>query len=42
MLIRQMDLSSNDKNSPPVYISKSSYEFLSNSNLVGGEIHCQT
>ena len=31
-------MSSNDKKQPPVYISKSSYEFLSNSNLVGGEI----
>lgn len=38
MLIRTVDLSSNDKKQPPVYISKSSYEFLSNSNLVGGEI----
>ena len=38
MLIRTVDLSSNDKKQPPVYISKSSYEFLSNSNLFGGEV----
>lgn len=38
MLIRTVDLSSNDRKLPPVYISKCSYEFLSNSNLFGGEV----
>lgn len=38
MLIRTADLSSNDRKLPPVYISKCSYEFLSNSNLFGGEV----
>lgn len=38
MLIRTADLSSNDRKLPPVYISKRSYEFLSNSNLFGGEV----
>ena len=37
MLVRTADLSCKG-NIPPVYVSKESYAFLSNSNLFGGEI----
>lgn len=38
MLIRTTDLSNKNKNSSPVYVDQSSYKFLKNSNLFGGEI----
>lgn len=38
MLVRTADLSQKDKNISRVYINKASYDFLSNSNLFGGEI----
>ena len=38
MLVRTADLSNKNKDIPRVYVSKSSYTFLSNSNLFGGEI----
>lgn len=38
MLIRTTDISDKGHNSKPVYISEKSYQFLSNSNLFGGEI----
>lgn len=38
MLVRTADLSQKNRDIQPVYVSKSSYEFLSNSNLFGGEI----
>ena len=38
MLVRTADLSNKNKDIPRVYVSKSSYKFLSNSNLFGGEI----
>lgn len=38
MLIRTADLSQKNKSVSKVYINKASYDFLSNSNLFGGEI----
>lgn len=38
MLIRTADLSQKNKSISKVYINKASYDFLSNSNLFGGEI----
>lgn len=38
MLVRTADLSNKNKDISRVYVSKSSYNFLSNSNLFGGEI----
>ena len=38
MLIRTTDISDKGHSSKPVYISEKSYQFLSNSNLFGGEI----
>ena len=38
MLVRTADLSQKDKNISRVYINRASYDFLSNSNLFGGEI----
>lgn len=38
MLIRTADVSNKGYNSKPVYINQHAYEFLSNSNLVGGEL----
>lgn len=38
MLVRTADLSQKDKNISRVYINRASYDFLSNSNLYGGEI----
>ncbi len=38
LLVRTADLSQKNKDVQPVYVSKDSYEFLSNSNLYGGEI----
>ena len=38
MLVRTADLSQKNKDVAKVYVSKQSYDFLSNSNLFGGEI----
>lgn len=38
MLVRTVDLSNKRENVNRIYINKSSYEFLRNSNLIGGEI----
>ncbi len=38
MLIRTVDVSDKGRDSKPVYIDKKAYDFLSNSNLYGGEI----
>lgn len=38
MLVRTTDLSGKDRATAKVYVSKHSYQFLSNSNLFGGEI----
>lgn len=38
MLVRTMDVSGKGYTGKPVYINKHSYDFLSNSNLFGGEI----
>lgn len=38
MLVRTMDVSGKGYSGKPVYINKHSYDFLSNSNLFGGEI----
>jgi type I restriction enzyme S subunit len=38
MLVRTVDLSKKNSSSAKVYISKQSYQFLSNSNLFGGEL----
>ena len=38
MLVRTADLSNKNKETQKVYVSKSSYKFLANSNLFGGEI----